>query len=195
MRSLRTRVARFRSTDTRSDSGTSSTTAERWNVLPATEACSTSVRSPGGRRSIRAASTAWIVGGTDTVPAPCSADIASICSRKSGFPSAASRMRACSSAEMGAVPGKLSTTARAAGSESGSRWTRSAAGARACHSDRTSRSSSRATQSRKTGALIGARPTDSTSSRNVGSAQWRSSKTTTRGRSRASASRNRRTAQ
>jgi hypothetical protein len=44
---------------------------------------SSPIRSAGGRRSMRAASTAWTVGGTSSC-SPCSAWIASNCSRKQG---------------------------------------------------------------------------------------------------------------
>ena len=44
--------------------GRSSATAPRWNSRPSTEARWSTARSPGSRRSMRAARSAWIVAGT-----------------------------------------------------------------------------------------------------------------------------------
>ena len=83
----------------------SAATRSRVNSFPSTDAASRIARSTGSRRSSRAASSAWIVGGTaigvsseegpDWSPfrTPSSASIATTSSTKSGLPSATSRMR------------------------------------------------------------------------------------------------------
>ena len=62
-------------------------------VRPSTEPRSSTFRSDGSSWSRRAASSAWIVGGTTTSPSPRSRTSATISSTNSGFPSAASRIR------------------------------------------------------------------------------------------------------
>ena len=71
--------------------GRSSVTAPRWNSRPSTEARSITERSSGSSRSMRAASSAWIVGGI-VEPRRRRLRRASraSCSTKSGLPSAAS---------------------------------------------------------------------------------------------------------
>ena len=59
--------------------------ALRWNSCPSTAPHSSTARSAGSSWSSRAASSAWIVGGTATSP-PLSRASASISSRKSGLP-------------------------------------------------------------------------------------------------------------
>ena len=63
---LRSSARRWRSSSGRSSSRLSSSTAPRANDLPITAAASTTARSAGSSRSSRAASSAWMVGGTET---------------------------------------------------------------------------------------------------------------------------------
>ena len=73
-------------------SGASAATAPRWNTWPSTAPRSSAARSAVGNWSSRAEMSAWMVAGTVTSSGDAST-IASICSTKSGLPSAAERMR------------------------------------------------------------------------------------------------------
>ena len=171
-----------------------------------TAAGSITARSSRLRLSRRDASRAWIVGGTaacSTSPvarqlpsskrmSPSSMSIESSCSTKSGFPSAASTMRARTRSSRPALPSRCSATALVSSAESGSSSIRLAR-SDVDHSGWRSRSSRRVGQSTSTGASPFA-TTCSRSSRNVASAQWTSSNTTTSGRSAASVSKSLRVA-
>ena len=142
-------------------------------------------RSSGSRRSSRAASSAWIAGGTAISPASSSpsASMASICSRKSGFPSAASAMRrlACGESSVPAASAPMSTDDSSW--ESGSSRMEVAFSFPPAQPGRPSSSSGRARQRISTGALRTQSARCSIRSSSVGSAQWTSSKTSTSGRS------------
>ena len=73
-----------------------------WKLRPSTDAWRSTVRSPGARRSMRAASTVWSVGGS--VASSCSAWAATSCSRNSGLPSAVSTIRPASRDSSPAAP-------------------------------------------------------------------------------------------
>ena len=125
--------------------------------LPSTEPRSTTARSRSPSVSSRAWRSAWIVGGTSTVPSASRASSA-ISSMNSGFPSAVARIRA-------RVAGSTSTSSRsdfasasASPTGSGSSSTDVAFSFPPPQPGRTSRSSGRATQRRKIGAF--ARPVD-----------------------------------
>ena len=64
MRSLRTRPRSSAPIESAIPSPASAATRSRVNSLPSTDAASMTVRSVGSSRSRRAASSAWIVGGT-----------------------------------------------------------------------------------------------------------------------------------
>ena len=195
--SLRTSAVRLRSTTGTSEAGASSRTASRWNTVPSTEIRASSARSSSGSRSRRAASRAWIVGGTGSSPgastsvqrpSSCwssrsSISIASSSSTKSGLPSQASAMRRGLLARKLPRLSRFSTSSLLSSGASGSSRIEVAfslpppqpgrcveqLGAAPC---RAARSARRATRS----------ATCSTRSRKVGSAHWRSSSTTTSGR-------------
>ena len=117
---------------------------------------------------------------------PCeSCTIASISSTNSGLPSAA---RADPLAQLGVELGRRRAGARSArpsrASSSGSSRTVVAFSLPPPQPGRSSSSSGRARHRSRIGASRDQSATCSTRSRNVGSAQWRSSKTTTSGRSR-----------
>src|SRR5919106_936061 len=193
--SFRTRASRRPPTCGRSSSGDSSETAPRWKSLPSIEARSRMLRSPGASRSRRAASSAWIVGGTTTSALRSSRTIASICSTKSGLPSAASAIRVRVSAERRSAATSSSTRRYDSSAESGSSSTVVAFSFPPPHAGRASSSSGRDRQRRRMGASRLQSVRWSRRSRNVGSAQFRSSTTTTSGRSRVSRSKSFRTAQ
>ena len=166
------------------------------NSLPTTDARSTVARSVRGRRSSRAASSAWIVGGTAGSPfVPSSLAIATICSTKSGLPSAASTTRRLTAAVKWRRERSASISRSDSASERDSRRIDVALSLPPAQVGRESSSSGRATVSSSIGASRVQSATCSTRSRNVGSAQCRSSSTTTSGRSRATRSRSVRVAQ
>ena len=113
-------------------------------------------RSPGSSRSIRAARSAWIVGGTASSAASgSSASIASICSTKSGFPSAVSTIRSRSGARRrrrrrSSPSTRLSARRRRAASSE----TSVARGRGAAHDGRASKRSGRARQRSRIGAPL-----------------------------------------
>ena len=135
----------------------------------------------GSSWSRRAASSAWMVGGTTTSPFGDSATIASICSTKSGLPSAASRIRARSGSASSTSPSSRSISSSVSSAVSGSSRTVVALSLPPAQVGRRSSSSGRAMQRSRIGASRLQSATCSTRSRNVGSAQWRSSKTQTTG--------------
>ena len=94
------------------------------NSFPTTAPRSSTARSPGPRRSRRAASSAWIVSGSVRSASPPSSASARSCSRKSGLPSAASTMRARWS-DSSVAPPRPSSSASASSAESASRTIRS----------------------------------------------------------------------
>ena len=103
---------------------------------------------PDSSWSSRAASSAWIVGGTTTSPSATLATIASICSTKSGLPSAASRMRhAARLVERDAAEQPLDQLVRLRPRSSGSSSTVVALSLPPAHAGRRSSSSGRAMQS------------------------------------------------
>ena len=105
-------------------SGVRATTVSASNARPTTEARCAVRRSFPGKRSIRAASSAWMVAGTwnvgpPAVPSselvcPSSASIRTISSTKSGLPSAAARMRVRRPGGTAEPPGSASIRAEAA---------------------------------------------------------------------------------
>ena len=154
------------------------------------DAAASRSRSAVGRRSSLAASRAWIVGGTpSSASPPSSLSIASICSMKSGLPSAAPAIRSRMRSPSGACPSRLRISASHSESDRGS------SSSPADHSGRSSSSSGRASATSSSEVSRADSRVYSTRSRKVGSAQWQSSKTTTSGRSRPSVSNSRRTAQ
>ena len=154
-----------------------------------TAARSSTARSIASRRSSRAARSDWIVGGSSVERLP-SASMATICSRKSGLPSAEAAMRSRASAVSGHSTASSSRSCCDSSSVSGSSVSDAPA-----QCGRASTSSGRPRQSSKMGVALLEAATYSSRSRNVGSAQCRSSRQTTRGRSWASVSSRRRMAQ
>ena len=191
-----------------SSGGHSSDTAPHQKTRPTTAARSITTRSCSSSRSSRAASSAWIVGGTGDVgevarpppsrprrrSSPSSTSIRSISSTNNGLPSAASAMPRADV--------RAATPPARAGSRSAS-WSRPRSAARAGSGGvapwpSPSRAAPRRApagpgrgSARARRAIQSARY--SSRSRNVGSAQWMSSNTTTSGRSAARRSNSRRT--
>ena len=94
--SLRTRVSRWRSTNGRASSGSSSSAASVENSLPTTAAREITARTPGPRRSRRADSSAWIVGGIVISPRSASPSrelVERVCWTDEGCPRLAERAR------------------------------------------------------------------------------------------------------
>ena len=139
---------------------------------------------------MRAARSAWIVGGVRTPGS--SARIATSCSRKSGFPSAAYITSSRLTFARRRVARRPSRRAESV-SESGSSRTMLPFPPAVAHAGRRSSRSPRATQTISTGPVACA-ATCSMRSSMAGSAQWMSSKAATSGPRRASASKSRRTA-
>ena len=110
-------------------------------------------------------------------PSSISIEISS--STNSGFPSAASAIRRSTSGSRDARPSNCSISLAASASVSGSRWIVVALSLPPPHIGRRSSSSARARHSRRIGASRDQSAMCSMRSRNVGSAQWMSSKTTT----------------
>ena len=179
---------------TRDCSGASCMTAVWWKTSPSTEPRSITARSSSPSRSRRACNSAWIVGGTVSAPPPSSRTIATISSTNSGFPSADVRMRPRTSASRATPSSRLSRSSSTSPCGSGSSRIDVAFGLPPPHIGRASSSSGRATQSRKIAPLRDQSATCSTTSRNVSSAHWRSSRTTTSGCSAAALSSRRRNA-
>ena len=135
---FRMRPARPASTRLRRSSATTASTALAWKIWPTTAAASSTELSVGSRTSMRAARSASSEGGTEMLsrsPAgtqlplsrrslPSSMSMESICSTKSGFPSAASTILERASVAIPTEPSRLSTIRLASSSESASRWTR-----------------------------------------------------------------------
>ena len=167
--------------------------AVRQNSLPITEARSITARSSRASRSRRAASRAWIVGGIarSAEVVPFSVSMASICSTKSGFPSAARVIRESNSSPTSVSPRRCSRSSSACSSESGSSVI---ASPRAIQAGWRSSSSGRARQTMSIGASRDQPQRYSIRSTKVDSAHWRSSKLTIKGCSRARCSSRRRTA-
>ncbi len=183
-------------TSSRASAGSNSTTAEWRNSRPSTAATWSTLRSAAPRRSIRAASSAWIVGGTTSSPlrsAPLFS--ASSCSRKKGFPSAASTIRRRSSGASSRSVLRCSASVTDSASARGVRTTKTAFPRGTDHAGRSSSSSGRVRQRMTIRAPLEKLATYSSRSSNVSSAQWMSSTTRTSGCSRASASKSRRNAQ
>ena len=140
---------------------------------------------------MRAASSACRVGGTSRM-SPSSACIATSCSTKSGFPSAAWMMRSrVSSGRSRSNP----TSAPLSSSDRACSVTSVAFGFGAVHVGRSSKRSGRAVQRTSKGTSWANEATYSMRSRNAGSAQWMSSKTAISGSELAIASSSRRTPQ
>ncbi len=154
-------------------------TAPRWNSRPSTEPASSTFRSCAPSWSSRAASRAWIVGGTMTSPSRDSRTSATICSTKSGLPSAASRTRCAEGVVEVAEAGDEAIGV--VGIERLEQHGRRVELAPAPGRPRSS-SSGRAMQTSRIGASRDRSATCSTRSRNVASPQCTSSKTHTRGR-------------
>ena len=144
-------------------------------LLPITAARSSTARSPGPSRSRRVASSACTVGGRARSVRPPSSASATSCSRKNGFPSAASTMRLRWS-DSRISPPSPARSASVSSVERASSSMRSASSRPSRKAGRSSRSSSRARQTRR----IGPFPRPATCSIDVeeglGSAQWMSSK-------------------
>src|SRR5256885_2214462 len=189
---LRIRAIRCWPSSARSLKGRSVLTAPDLKSRPSTAACSSTVRSPASRLAIRAARTAWTLGGSS--PSPRSAWVATSCSRQNGLPSAVWTILPASTCRR-PPEARESTSSRAAGWESSSRTTSERFRWGAAQDERDSRSSGRARQRTKIGAAAQKEKRYSSRSTSSGSAQWTSSTTTTRGWSRATASSRRRTAQ
>ena len=152
-------------------------------------------RTSPSSESMRAWRSAWIVGGTTISPSPpCSRTIASISSTYSGLPADATVIRSRRSPVSGASATSSSMSAEHSSGASGSSKRDVALSLPPAQPGRTSRSSVRAMQRRKIGASRDMSETCSTRSTNTGSAHWRSSITTTCGRSAARVSRSRRKA-
>ena len=184
MSSLRTSVARWDSTAGRRGSGESTATEPRWKTSPSTDPRSMTTRTSPSSESIRAWRSAWIVGGTTISPSPpCSRTIASISSTYSGLPADATVIRSRRSPVSGASATSSSMSAEHSSGASGSSRRDVALSLPPAQPGRTSSSSVRAMQSRKIGASRDMSETCSTRSTNTGSAHWRSSITTTCGRS------------
>ena len=209
MTSRRTSAVRLRSTAGASELGASSRTASRWKVVPATDTRASSARSSSGSRSRRAASSAWMVGGTGRPPAsplsaqpscsrrrrPSSISMVSSSSANSGFPSQASPRRAAVSGGTAARLRRFATSSSVSSGPSASSRIEAAFSLPPPQPVRLSSSSGRAMHTSAMGASRARSATCSTRSRKVGSAHWRSSSTTTSGRRRATASNSLRTAQ
>ena len=119
----------------------SSLTAPRWKRRPSTEPRCTTARSSGSSRSMRAASSAWIDGGTVSASGS-SRKCASSCSTKSGLPSAVATTRSRSSGASSWA--SASTSSSESSWPSGSRTTSVAPGRGAAQDGRTSKRSGRA---------------------------------------------------
>ncbi len=106
--------------------------ASAGNSLPTIAAPASTARSPGPRRSRRAASKASIVGGSGMSPPsrPVSAAMASSCSRKRGLLSAADVIRARVAAGSATSPSRLSSSDSDSLGKSGSRKSDVASSAR-----------------------------------------------------------------
>src|SRR5262245_897416 len=204
--SFRSKVCREEPTCGRSASGDSSVTAPHQNVLPTTEARWITARSSSSSWSRRAARSAWIVLGTATrdrspvgaqfplsrTSRPSSISFRSISSTNSGFPSAAVAMRSAASPLRPARPSRFAIKTSHSASLSGSRITWSDTEPQ---SGRRSRISGREVHSTNNGWSTLNPPRYCRRSRNVDSAQWMSSTTTTSGPSSVRTSRSRRTPQ
>ena len=162
-------------------SPSSSASAPTWKLRPWTEACSSTARSPGSSRSMRAASTAWMLDGSAPL-AVLGADRDELLEeervalgrlddplRRAGVHRR--RRRALTSLARLGVESASSTSSERFG-----------CGAPA---GRSSRSSGRARQTSRIGWPLENATRYSSRSSSVGSAQWTSSTTTTSGRSRA----------
>jgi hypothetical protein len=179
------------------------------NTWPMTAARSSRSRSSPSSRSRRAASSAWIVGGvpeaarspvTTQAPSSCrsrpsSSRAASSSSMNNGLPAAAPVMR--SLAARGRLPSPVRPSSRAPASAwpRGSSSTVTALARPPAQAGRSSSSSERAMPTSRTGRPCGPSAIPSSRSRKVGSAQCRSSKTSSSGRSAASVSSSRLVAQ
>ena len=160
----------------------------RQNSLPMIDARSSTECCSGSSRSRRAASSAWIVGGIDG-PAParrprrCTSRASA--RGRTGCRRPPPRFRARrAGVERGARRAGRRSAPRTRSSVSGLSSTDETFRFPPAQAGRSSRSSGRARPSRRIGASNVQSTTYSTRSRNVGSAQWRSSKTRTSGRSR-----------
>jgi hypothetical protein len=162
-------------------SGANAATAPPWNTWPSTAPRSSAARSPAGSWSSRAASSAWIDGGTATSPGD-SSSIASICSTNSGLPSDEARMRPRRSASSPAPASRPSISSSVSIRLSGSSSTVVALSFPPPQPDRRSRRSGRARHRSMIGASRDQSATCSIRSRNVGSPHCTSSSTTTKGR-------------
>ena len=129
-----------------------------------------------------------MVGGTATSESPSSRSINSISSTNSGLPSDASRIRSLVAARSSPPASRLSISVDVSSPSSGSSRSEVAFDFPPPQAGRSSSSSGRATQRTKIGAPRDQSTTCSIRSRNVGSAHWMSSQTTTSGRSAAWAS-------
>ena len=166
-----------RSAETRSSSRRAAT-ADGQNSRPTTAAASAARRSAELSRSIRAASTIWIVNGSAAPPASgvAAARIA-ICSTKSGFPSAIRRISRRIAGSRAAPPTRPSSADASASDNAPSRRTVSIVPT-SPHPGRASRSSGRASANSRTGCATGLVAKSSMRSRNAGSAHCMSSSTT-----------------
>ncbi len=202
---LRSSARRCAGTAVRSASGTSSSTAGSGNDSPMTAAGSMIARSSRDRSSRRAASSAWIVGGTAAIgevarrrpdvvvagaPGPCRRASRRAARTNSGLPSAEATIRVLDRGLDGAAEQHLHEPAgvarrRAAASR---RWSRRRASPTraASRGGGAGRSRRRAPPTGARWRRAGARAGRGTSPR----ALWMSSMTTTTGRRVASASRN-----
>ncbi len=171
-----------------SPSPASAVTASAQNSRPTTDAAPIVRRSGRLRRSRRAASSAWIVGGTLTsAPSPDSRRNAIICWRKSGLPSARAASCVADRVQAPPLPAAGRGSARACPCRrSGPSSSSEESSLSRPQSGRCSISSSRAMQTSISGASAVCSSRCSTRSRRAGSAQCRSSSTSTTGRSRAS---------
>ena len=162
--------------------GESACTAPRWNTRPSTEPRSSTPRSVGSSWSRRAASSAWIVGGTVTAASGRVADEADHLLDEEWV--ALGRLedaRPRSSSPTSAPSSSAATSASASAAASGSSSTVVAFSLPPPQFGRRSRSSGRAMQSSRIGASRLRSATWSTRSRNASSPQWMSSSTTTSG--------------
>ena len=186
----------------------SAATALREKCRPTTDARSSTVRSSNPRRSMRAASSAWMVGGISSeaspaptiqrspslVSAPSCTSMRTSSPTKSGLPSLVASTFAATAAGRSAAPITLAARRMAAPASRPPSVTTSATIALGVTRDeRRSRSSGRAPTSTKSGTPAPHCTRCSTRSRSNGSAQCRSSITSTIGRAAARPARKRRT--
>jgi hypothetical protein len=163
----RTRLCKIRPVLGRSVSGTSSATASQENVLPITAAARIASASSGVSRSMRAAMSAWIVGGTAIAArdgarsssAPSSRSICTISSTNSGLPSPASAIRRRSPSSIRPPCTRSSIMVSVSDRSSGAIRIVVALGSCVNHSGRSSNSSLRARQRISTGTSRAERAT------------------------------------